>query len=153
MSTETGITHHSIHWLVEKVSILFNKLVNYPPEEKNKTKQNLLIKSISARKGFKAVYQEETVFMILKYLANRLFSSNHRSVSAVQLMELKIFTYLAHSSGEIIGRNFKLGRILLFQMQRCFFPLGFMWVCCCCCVCSLFLHYRKFIRTQVKGKV
>ena len=43
-------------------------------------------------------------------------------------MELKIFTYLAHSSGETIGRNFKLGRILLFQMQRCFFPLGFMWV-------------------------
>ena len=61
--------------------------------------------------------------MILKYLANRLFSSNHRSVSAVQLMELKIFTYLAHSSGEIIGRNFKLGRILMFQNAKvCFSP-------------------------------
>lgn len=52
--------------------------------------------------------------MILKYLANRLFIFNHRSVSAVQLIELKIFTSLARSSGEIIGRNFKLGRNLMF---------------------------------------
>ena len=51
MSIETGVTHHGIHWLVEKVSILFNKLVNYPPEgEKKKQKQNLLIKLFSAQK-------------------------------------------------------------------------------------------------------
>lgn len=33
-------------------------------------------------------------------------------------MELKIFSYLAHFSGEIIGRNFKLGRNLMFQNAK-----------------------------------
>lgn len=32
-------------------------------------------------------------------------------------MELKIFTYLAHS-GEIIGRNFKVGRNLMFPNAK-----------------------------------
>lgn len=65
--------------------------------------------------------------MILKCLANRLFIFNHRSVSAVQLMELKIFTYLAHSSGEIIGRNFKLGRNLMFQNAKVVCGIFFFW--------------------------
>ena len=81
--------------------------------------------------------------MILKYLANRLFSSNHRSVSAVQLMELKIFTYLAHSSGEIIGRNFKLGRILMFQNAKVFFSPWFYCGFCCCYICSYIFITRS----------
>ena len=46
MSIETGVTHHGIHWLVEKVSILFNKLVNYPPEGEKKTKTEFTDKII-----------------------------------------------------------------------------------------------------------
>ena len=47
-------------------------------------------------------------------------------------MELKIFPYLAHPSGEIIGRNFKLGRNLMFQNAKVVcvgVRFGFMFFC------------------------
>lgn len=56
-------------------------------------------------------------------------------------MELKIFTYLAHSSGEIIGRNFKLGRDLTFPNAKV--VVGWRMVLH---VFVIFLYDRKFIK-------
>lgn len=62
--------------------------------------------------------------------------------------------YLAHSSGEIIGRNFKLGRNLMFLNAKVVCLFFWFWgFFCFLLFCYLFLRYREFIKTPAKGEV